>query len=66
MANMLALTCRPGENPIIELPTGEQIDITALEVKGKQVRISTDAPAEFSIVRVELRAGPLEGLPSQA
>lgn len=63
---MLARTRRPGENLIIELPTGEQIDITVLEVKGKQVRIATDAPADISTVREELWAGPLGGLQSQA
>ena len=55
---MLILTRRPGETLIIELPTGEQIQVKVLEVKGNQVRIGTDAPDDIAIVREEL----LEGL----
>ncbi|MEA3244401.1 MAG: carbon storage regulator [Pseudomonadota bacterium] len=51
---MLILTRRPGETLIIELPTGERIEITVLGIKGNQVRIGTDAPADISIVRNEL------------
>jgi carbon storage regulator len=51
---MLILTRRPGEFIVIQLPTGEQIEITVLGLKGNQVRIGTDAPAEFSILRQEL------------
>jgi carbon storage regulator len=51
---MLILTRRPGETLIIELPTGEQIQVKVLEVKGNQIRISTDAPDDISIVREEL------------
>ena len=59
---MLILTRRPGESLIIELPTGEQIQVKVLEVKGNQVRIGTDAPDDIAIVREEL----LEGIQSQA
>jgi carbon storage regulator len=51
---MLILTRRPGESIIIELPTGEQITVTVLGAKGSQVRIGTDAPAEYMILREEL------------
>jgi len=51
---MLILTRRPGETLIIELPTGEQIQVTVLSIKGNQVRICTDAPADMAIVREEL------------
>jgi len=51
---MLILTRRPGETLIIELPTGEQVGVTVLGVKGNQVRIGTQAPADISIVREEL------------
>jgi carbon storage regulator len=51
---MLILTRRPGESIIIELPTGEQITVTVLGAKGSQVRIGTDAPAEYTILREEL------------
>ena len=51
---MLILTRRPGETLIIELPTGEQIQVTVLQVKGNQVRIGTAAPDDISIVREEL------------
>jgi carbon storage regulator len=59
---MLVLTRRPGETLIIELPTGEQITVRVLEVKGNQVRIGTDAPSDISIVREEL----LERLPAES
>jgi len=58
---MLILTRRPGETLIIETPAGEQIAVTALSVKGNQVRIGTDAPDDISIVRGEL----LERLPAE-
>ena len=51
---MLILTRRLGETLIIELPTGERIEVTVLGIKGNQVRIGTDAPDEISIVREEL------------
>ena len=59
---MLILTRRPGESLIIELPTGEQIQVKVLEVKGNQVRIGTDAPDDIAIVREEL----MEGLQTEA
>ena len=51
---MLILTRRPGETLIIELPTGERIEVTVLGIKGNQIRIGTNAPDEISIVREEL------------
>ncbi len=51
---MLILTRRVGETIIIELPTGEQIEVTVLGVKGNQVRIGTQAPDNIPIVREEL------------
>jgi len=51
---MLILTRRPGETLIIKLPTGEQITVTVLQVKGNQVRVGTDAPDDIAIVREEL------------
>jgi len=59
---MLILTRRIGESIIIELPTGEQIEVTVLGIKGNQIRIGTDAPDEISIVREEL----LEKLPAES
>jgi len=59
---MLILTRRPGETLIIETPDGELITVTVLEVKGNQVRIGTDAPADIAIVREEL----LEKLPAES
>jgi carbon storage regulator len=52
---MLVLTRRPGEILIIELPTGEQVEVTVLSAKGNQVRLGLDAPAEIQILREELR-----------
>jgi carbon storage regulator len=51
---MLALTRRPGETPIIESPAGELITVTVLAIKGNQVKIGTDAPADIAIARGEL------------
>ena len=51
---MLILTRRPGESILVELPDGEQITVTVLEVKGKQVKLGTDAPDDVPIVREEL------------
>jgi hypothetical protein len=39
---MLVVTRRPGESIVIELPTGELIEVTVVRVKGKQVRLATD------------------------
>ena len=58
---MIVITRRPGESLIIELPTGEQIEITVLTNTSNQVRIGTDAPADMKIVREEL----LEELPEE-
>ena len=51
---MLILTRRPGENLVIETPDGQRIEVTVLGIKGKQVRIGTDAPDDIAIVREEL------------
>jgi carbon storage regulator len=51
---MLILTRRPGESIIIQLPTGEQITVAVLGIKGNQVRIGTDAPENITIMREEL------------
>lgn len=59
---MFVITRRPGESLIIELPTGEQIEITVLSNTSNQVRIGTDAPADMKIVREEL----LEKLPADS
>ena len=54
---MLVLTRRVGESILIKLPTGEQITVTVLGIKGNQVRIGTDAPDDISIVREKLLEG---------
>ncbi|MEN8802733.1 MAG: carbon storage regulator [Thiogranum sp.] len=59
---MLILTRRPGETLIIELPTGEQVQVTVLGIKGNQIKIGTDAPDDIAIVREEL----LERLPADS
>ena len=51
---MLVLTRREGETLVIELPTGETIEVTVLGIKGNQVRIGTQAPDDIAIVREEL------------
>jgi len=59
-ATRLILTRRPGESIAIETPAGERIEVTVLGVKGNQLRIGTDAPAESSILREE----PVESPPT--
>ena len=51
---MLILSRRSGETVVLELPTGEQIDVVLLELKGSQARLGIDAPPEVHIVREEL------------
>ena len=51
---MLVLTRHAGESIIIELPTGELIEVSVLGIKGNQVRLGTDAPDEYVILREEL------------
>ncbi|MCO6413231.1 MAG: carbon storage regulator [Thiogranum sp.] len=51
---MLILTRRVGTSIVIELPTGEQIKITVLSVKGNQIRIGAQASLEIAIHREEI------------
>ena len=59
---MLILTRRPGESIIIELPTGELIQVVVLGVKGNQVRIGTEAPKEIAVHREEIAQRIREGV----
>ena len=54
---MLAITRRPGETIVIELPTGEQIRVAIARVRGEQVRVAIDAPKHLPVVREELLEG---------
>jgi carbon storage regulator CsrA len=47
-----------GETIVITTAAGERIRIAILGQTGNQVRIGTDAPAEFSILREELLQAP--------
>jgi carbon storage regulator len=51
---MLILTRRVSESIIIATPAGEHIEVTVLGVKGNQVRVGTEAPAEVTVLREEL------------
>ena len=51
---MLVVTRRPGEAIVIELPSGELIEVTVLGVKGNQVRLGTGAPEDILVLREEL------------
>ena len=47
---MLVLTRRAGERVLL----GEEIEVTVVSVRGDQVRLGIEAPAEVSICRSEL------------
>ena len=51
---MLVVTRRPGEAIVIELSTGELIELVVLSIKGNQVKLGTDAPKQLPVVREEL------------
>jgi len=58
---MLVFTRRIGEALFIEMPSGEQIEITILDAQGHRVRIGAAAPQNVTIVREE--AIQLQGEP---
>jgi len=47
---MLVLTRKPNE----ALMLGDEVKITILEVKGKQVRLGIEAPADIAVHRQEI------------
>lgn len=47
---MLVLTRKPGE----ALMLSDEVKVTVLEVKGKQVRLGIDAPPEVPVHREEI------------
>ncbi len=47
---MLVLTRKPGEALIL----ADEVKISVLEVKGKQVRLGIDAPADVAVHREEI------------
>jgi carbon storage regulator len=49
---MLILTRRPGES----IQVGEDIEISVLEIRGNQIRIGINAPADVLVLRSELVA----------
>ena len=50
---MLVFTRRIGEALLIELPSGEQVEITILDAQGHRVRIGAAAPHDVTIIREE-------------
>jgi carbon storage regulator len=50
---MLVVSRKPGEKVVI----GEKITLTVVEMKGNQVRLAFDAPAQVRILRGELKSG---------
>jgi carbon storage regulator CsrA len=51
---MLVVTRRPGESIVIELRTGEMIELVVLSVASNQVKLGTAAPKCLPVVRSEL------------
>jgi carbon storage regulator CsrA len=48
---MLVLTRQPDQKILLKLPTGEEVTITVLRVKGRYVRIGIAAPESVRILR---------------
>ena len=48
---MLILTRKAGETILI----GENISITVVEIRGRQVRLGIDAPADILVLREEMK-----------
>ena len=48
---MLILTRKAGETILI----GENISITVVEIRGRQVRLGIDAPADILVLRGEMK-----------
>jgi carbon storage regulator len=53
---MLILTRKPGESLYI----GDNVKVTIVEIKGNQIRVGIDAPAELRIYREEIYRQILE------
>jgi carbon storage regulator len=53
---MLILTRRPGES----IQVGEDIEISILEIRGNQVRLGINAPADVLVLRSELLESKLQ------
>jgi carbon storage regulator CsrA len=51
---MLAITRRPGESIVIELPSAEQTAVAVARIRGEQARMAIDAPEHVPVVRSEL------------
>lgn len=47
---MLILTRRPGES----IQVGDDIEVSVLEIRGNQVRLGINAPADVLVLRSEL------------
>ena len=56
---MLILTRKIGESLIIQTSTGEEIEIVVLSIKGKQVKIGTEAASDVTVLREEILARQL-------
>jgi carbon storage regulator len=48
---MLILTRKAGETILI----GENISVTVVEIRGRQVRLGIDAPADILVLREEMK-----------
>ena len=57
---MLILTRKPGESLYI----GDDVKVTIVEIKGNQIRVGIDAPADLRIYREEIYKQILSIAPS--
>lgn len=51
---MLVLSRNPGEKVIIVTPSGEEITVCVVEVRGDRARMGFEAPREYAIHREEV------------
>ncbi len=51
---MLVLSRKRGENVVVVTPSGEQITICVIEIRGDRARMGFEAPKEYAIHREEL------------
>lgn len=55
---MLVLTRKPSEEIVCQLPSGQEVRIVVLDVRGDKVRLGIGAPRDVPVFRSELLTAP--------